>query len=56
MYTNYIIENNKNYYNKRIADIGAEFNTNKIYVLFTNDNHYSLLIPSKHNIFNQKYR
>ena len=45
----YIIENNKNYYYKKIAGIGAEFITNKIYVLITNDDHYSLLVTSGNN-------
>ena len=37
------------YYYKQIAETGVEFSPNLLKVLFTNNNHYSLLVPADNN-------
>ena len=46
---NYKIENSMHYYYKQIAETGVEFSPNVLKVLFTNNNHYSLLVPADNN-------
>ena len=43
----YTIENEKYYYYKILAKIGVQFSPNILKVLFNNNNHYSLLVPSE---------
>ena len=43
----YTIQNAKYYYYKILAKIGVQFSPNILKVLFNNNNHYSLLVPSE---------
>lgn len=43
----YTIGNVKYYYYKILVQIGVQFSPNILKELFTNNNHYSLLVPSE---------
>ena len=52
----YVIENKKDYYYKLLAEIGEENAPNDINVLFTNNNHYSLIISNQSQINNNNIK